>query len=368
MGKKITVVLFLRGGTDGLNLIAPSADDDYIAARPEILRVLRDDGFAMKNGAGDTEFRFHAEAGGLSDLYDAGHLAVIHAAGLTDGTRSHFEAEDMMERAAKGATAGGWMGRWLANTPVDGILPALAVGGSAPESLRGAMGIAVAEALDQLVLPEGPDFELVWQDRLRAGFGGHPLMSAPMERLLSLSGSLRGPLEQGYTANVDYPDTDLAAHFKTVAQSIKLDLGLRVASIDYGGWDTHEAQAPEFARLAGTLSDALNAFWRDLGQRAEDVVVVVMSEFGRRLRSNSTEGTDHGFGNAMMVLGGDVAGGQMLGEWPGLSNEALDSGTDLAITTDYRHVLSEVMTHHMGGASASVLFPEFEWEGRGIFG
>lgn len=377
MGNPTLVVIFLRGGADGLNLIAPTADPDYIAARPEVLRVLRNGdapGLSLSHQAADAGFRFHPEARALSQLFEAGELAVIHAAGLTDGTRSHFDAEERMERATPGDSgAGGWIGRWLAEIQPEGELPALAVGDALPESLRGWNRVAVAANLANLVLAEGNDFAPLVASRLKAGFGRHPLLGPPVERLISLSEILRARMgtPEGlgdYVPDVAYPDDDtLAPSLKTVAQAIKLDLGLRVATVDFGGWDTHDEQADDFPRLTGQLSRSLLAFWRDLGERRSDVTVVVMSEFGRRLRANRNNGTDHGHGNVMMVLGGAVRGGRMLGEWPGLANEALDDGADLAITTDYRHVLAEVMRQHMK-ANTTRLLPGFASAPVGIFG
>lgn len=378
MPEKTLVVVFLRGGADGLNLISPTGDADYISARSERLRVLRngdDAGFVMGDQAADVDFRFHPQAKGLSELFDAGEMAVIHAAGLTDGTRSHFDAEDRMERAAKGAGAGGWLGRALRAAQPQGVMPVLAVGGSAPESVRGSKDVAVAGELDELIIAGGGELAPFLGEQLRTGFGSNPLLSVPVERLINLSEVLTKRLldpSSGdfipYEPAHAYPTSDLADEFRTVSHAIKLDLGLRVATVDFGGWDTHDDQPADFAGNVDTLSQALTAFWRDLGDAGEHVTVVVMSEFGRRLRENTSGGTDHGFGNAMMVLGGQVKGGQMLGQWPGLSNDALDDGADLAITTDYRHVLAEVLAFGMGDFDPAVAFPDFIPDPRGIFG
>ena len=363
----ILIVAFLRGGADGLNLVSPTADADYIAARPETLRVLRkgnEMGLAMPDMAADVDFRFHPQARGLSELYNAGELAVIHASGLTDGTRSHFDAEAKMERAAVSGADGGWLGRWFSGQQHDGILPLLAMG-TAPDSVRGAHDVAVADALEDLILAQGHDFAPLLKTRLAQGFSQHPLISAPLQRLIQLSGALQGRLldQNGevktYVPAVRYPESGLARSFQTIARSIKLDLGLRVATLDFGGWDTHESQSATFGANVDELSSALMAFWQDIGPEAERVNVVVMSEFGRRLRANMSGGTDHGYGNAMMVLGTEVKGGRMLGKWPGLTNDALDDRADLAITTDYRHVLAEVMHRHMKAENLSELFPDF---------
>ncbi len=371
----ILVVVFLRGGADGLNLISPTADEDYIAARPDAMRVLRkgdEAGHAMADMAADVDFRFHPQARGLSELYNAGELAVIHASGLTDGTRSHFDAEAKMERAAVSGAAGGWLGRWFTGQQSDGILPLLAVG-AAPDSVRGARDVAVAEALEDLILAQGAEIAPLLRQRLLQGFGQHPLIGAPIQRLVQLSSTLQGRIIDrdgevlAYAPSVDYPESDLAGSFKTIARAIKLDLGMRVATLDFGGWDTHEDQAGSFGGNVNALSSSLQAFWRDLGNEAERVNVVVMSEFGRRLRANTSGGTDHGYGNAMMVLGAGINGGQMLGDWPGLKNDALDDRADLAITTDYRHVLAGVMGQHMRANDIDALFPEFNPEPMGLY-
>ncbi len=380
MEEPLLVILFLRGGADGLSLIAPSGDPDYIAARPEGLRVLRkgdDAGHRLKNPAADADFRFHPQARGLWELYDAGEMAVIHASGLDHGTRSHFEAEERMERAAKSAGAGGWLGRWLAGAHPGGILPALSVGPAAPESVAGAQDIiAVAEEMEQLILAAGYEISPLLRRRLRQGFGDHPLIGAPLQRLLALGEALESRLwnsETGefgpYAPDADYPEeSPLTRSLMTVAQAAKLDLGLRVATVDFGGWDTHHDQEGDFSYQTRALSQALLAFWRDLGRHRARTTVVIMSEFGRRLRANRSGGTDHGHGNAMMVLGGEVRGGRMYGRWPGLDNDALDDGADLAITTDYRHVLAEVMARHMGAEDLAGIFPEFSPEYPGLLG
>jgi uncharacterized protein (DUF1501 family) len=379
MSEPILVVVFLRGGCDGLSLISPSGDKNYVAARPSALRVTRegeDAGFVMKDAFADADFRFHRRAKGLSELYGAGELAVFHAAGLKDATRSHFDAEDRMERAAPGAgaSAGGWLGRWLKAANPDGILPALAIGPAVPDSLRGAAGVAVAEEMNALRAAAGHGYSTQIRAMLARQLGGDAILGAPVKRLLSLSEAIEARValdENGnmrpYQAAVDYPENNpLANSLKTVAHTIKLGLGLRVCTVDFGNWDTHVDQADQFNEQVNILSSALTAFWRDLGNERDNVSVVVMSEFGRRLKSNESGGTDHGHGNAMMVLGPKVSGGKMYGTWPGLANDDLDEGADLAITTDYRTVLAELMGGHMGFSDTGVLFPGFEDKGLGF--
>ncbi len=367
MADPILVVIFLRGGADSLSLIAPVTDPDYIAARPETLRVLRSGdrpGHLLPASLADAEFRLHPAAADLATLFNAGDLSLIHASGLRDATRSHFDAEARIERGATAGAAGGWLGRWLAQVQAGGPLPALAVGTAQPESFGGAQ-VAVAPSLEDLMLLPGHYWAPALQARLLAGFGDHGPLAPTVQDLVSLSGLLQGRIwqaDQGaarpYAPAVPYPeDSDLSAPLMTVAQTIKEDLGLRVATVDYGGWDTHAGQAPVFEALLSGLSRSLMAFWRDLGPQQRDVAVVVQSEFGRRLRSNESGGTDHGRAGAMMVLGPQARGGRLLGRWPGLANAALEEGADLAVTTDYRDVLADVLTGHMGLGDAGQVFP-----------
>ncbi len=292
----------------------------------------RQRGLILPPALTDADFRLHPAAAELHQLFGAGDLSLIHATGLTEATRSHFDAEARIERGGTGAD-GGWLARWLAHAAPEGPLPVLAVGAAAPESLRGARA-AVAPQLSDLMLLPGNGWSPLLRARLQAGFGAHGPLAATVGDMLALSDLLQGRLWQSntgqarpYAPTVDYPgDSALSAPLMTVAQAIKEGLGLRVATVDYGGWDTHDNQAPQFQGLLRGLSAALMAFWRDLGPRQRDVAVVVQSEFGRRLRTNDSGGTDHGRAGAMMVLGPQARGGRLLGRWPGLANGALEEG------------------------------------------
>ncbi len=373
MGAPSLVVIFLRGGCDGLTLVSPAGDANYVAARHGDLRVKRDGeeaGFALRNASADADFRFHWQAKGMAELFHANELAVFHAAGLKDGTRSHFDAEDRMERAAPnvGASVGGWLARWLNAAKPEGILTSLAVGSTAPDSLRGALDVAVAGEIHNLRLVPGHGHAAALKAHFGRVLSGDPILGAPFKRLLSLSEAIeaRAALDKDgnlkpYEASVEYPkENPLADQLKTVAQALKLDLGLRVSTVDFGGWDTHVNQKNEIDRQIMLLSGALLAFWKDLGNRREDVSVVVMSEFGRRLKSNESGGTDHGHGNVMFALGAKVEGGKMYGDWPGLHHDALDEGADLAITTDYRSVLAEMVSSHLQFPDLQKVFPGFD--------
>ncbi|MGL4488171.1 MAG: hypothetical protein ACRCU5_01850, partial [Rhizobiaceae bacterium] len=192
MSEPILVVIFLRGGADGLSILAPTGDQNYVSARPSVLRVETKGeapGFKLKNANADAGFAFHSRAKGLSELYDAGELAVVHASGLTDGTRSHFDAEDLMERAAPGggSSAGGWLARWIKAAKPEGILPALAIGPAAPDSLRGAMEVAVAQDLAGLRLAPGHGYSSQIRAMVAKQLGQDAVLGAPVNRILSLS-------------------------------------------------------------------------------------------------------------------------------------------------------------------------------------
>ena len=377
MPDPILVVLFLRGGSDGLALVSPASDPDFIAARPEDLRTLRKGdlaGHAIAQSIADVDFRFHPRARALSDLYNAGDLSLIHAAGLTEATRSHFDAEARIERADTSGSASGWLTRWLAHAKPGGDMPAIAVGTQTPGALRGA-NAAVANELGDMMLARGHWLAPAIRARLAAGFGDHGPLQMAMADLMDLSSVIGtrvwSQADQGivpYVPAVPYPDGPLSQPLRTVAQSIKLGLGLRVATVDVPGWDTHVRQAGQFGDLTGQLSEALMAFWRDLGPLQQTTSVVVLSEFGRRLRANASGGTDHGRGNVMMVLGPQARGGRMLGRWPGLGNAALEEGADLAVTTDYRAVLAELLQGHMQTADLSAIFPDFTPQKVGLWG
>ena len=378
----VLVVLFLRGGADGLALVSPATDPDFIAARPESLRVARSGdaaGRLIAQEVWDGEFRFHPSLAGFADLYEAGDLSLVHASGLAEPTRSHFDAEARMERGLFGALPpgdpSGWIGRWLAAVRPGGPMPALAVGAMRPASLLGA-DAAVAETLEDLLIAPGHGLSAAFRARLLAGFGDHGPLARPMADLVGVSDMIGRRLwsddlgaARPYTPAHPYPEGNaLSAPLMTVAQSLKEDLGLRVATVDVPGWDTHVNQAGQIADLGAGLSAAVMAFWRDLGALQQDVSVVVMSEFGRRLRSNSAGGTDHGRGNVMMVLGPQAKGGRMVGRWPGLATEALEEGADLAVITDYRAVLAEILQRHMGMADTTLIFPGYNGRQLGLMG
>ncbi len=368
----LLVVLFLRGGCDGLNLLGPANDKDYIAARPEWLRATdagKFEGIALKNGYNGIDMRLHREAGALKELYDSGHLAMIHACGLKNGSRSHFEAQDMMERGVTDqkniSIASGWLTRTIEALSPHGLLPAVAVGGELPDSLlHSKVAVSMSEARN---FTYGRENQLALLKRLYEGSESiHRIGKLTLDTITALQSKLTRDGDgnvQDYTPEkgVSYEDTgNLGESLRNLAQIAKMEAGLRVATVDYDGWDTHEDQEYRFNELVSEFSRALSSFYNDMSRFHSKMTVVVHTEFGRRLKSNQSEGTDHGYGGVHMVLGNGIKGGKLHGEWRGLANDQLDEGADLAITTDYRTVLTEVLTQRVGLADTKSIFPGFE--------
>lgn len=368
----LLVVLFLRGGCDGLHLLGPANDKDYIAARPEWLRVTESgkfEGLALKNGFNGVDMRLHKEAGALKELYDSGHLAMVHACGLQNGTRSHFEAQDMMERGVADqkdiSVASGWLTRTIEALSPRGLLPAVAVGGELPDLLlHSKVAVSMTEARD---FNYGHERQVALLKRLYEGRESiHRTGKLTLDTITALQTKLPRDGDgnvQDYTPEkgVSYEDIGgLGDSLRSLAQIAKMDAGLRVATVDYDGWDTHESQEYRFNEQVSELSRALAAFYNDMSRFHSKMTIVVHTEFGRRLKSNQSEGTDHGYGGVHMVLGSGVKGGRLYGDWRGLANEHLDEGADLAITTDYRTLLTEVLTKRVGIDDVKSIFPGFE--------
>ena len=381
--RPILIVLHQRGGCDGLNLISPADDPNFIEARASELRVLTDGpdaGHALANGpAPHIDFRLHPAASGMAELYQSGHLAFIHAAGLTDGTRSHFVATDMIEHGVGDAasldrTSTGWLMRSL--RPGSGGITAVSAAGSPSGELTGFTGaLAVPDLGGGMAPAGGPQVMSVLQKLYASGDGkaeaaGRQALAA----MATIDGRLpRDPKNQIIAYKPDDaahydPAQDFARPLKTVAQLIKLEIGLEAATVDIGGWDTHEYQPGRFKGQVEKLSNGLAAFWNDLSAYHDRVTVVMVTEFGRRLRSNKSSGTDHGRAGVMAVLGGKLHGGRFYGTWPGLAAEHLDEGVDLAVATDYRRVLTEILEMQRGRRLDGV-FANYAYPGPlGLFG
>lgn len=360
-GKKL-VVIFQRGAADGLNIVVPYREPNYYALRPSIA--------IPQNEVLDLDGRFglHPAMASLLPLYQQGHLAIVHAVGSPDTTRSHFDAQDYMESGTPGvkATQDGWLNRALQAERVPHVTAfrAVALGAQVPRTLQGRLpAIAVSNVNDFNVggrgatpAPVSNAFEQMYgtsADRVLNAEGNETFEA--MKMLKSAD-----PAHYQPANGAMYPNSPFANSMKQVAQLLKANLGVEAAFADIGDWDTHQGQGGTQGRLANRLrefSEALAAFWRDMGQDAESVTLVTMSEFGRTAKQNGTGGTDHGHGNVMFVLGGGVRGGQVYGRWPGLSTEQLNEGRDLAVTTDFRQVLGELSAQTLGVRDLRTIFP-----------
>jgi uncharacterized protein (DUF1501 family) len=369
----ILVTVFLRGGMDSLGVVAPVDDANYIADRPPEMRLLSDGekpAFRLDNGPPRLDFRLHPEMGALRDLYHSERIALVHASGIANGTRSHFGAQELIERGIgapdeTGRVSGGWMARWLAATG-EAKRAAFVAGNGVPEELAmHADTIAAGDLRGGMSVPGGKQAHAVLSHLYRDGNGAFEQAGRrTLQGIALIDGHLRDPggkiVPYQPTGHVTYEETEIGRGLMTVARVIRMDLGIRAFAVDMGGWDTHENQTGRLAALTGQLARALGAFHEDLHAELGNVVLVVMSEFGRRLRSNKSNGTDHGHAGLTIVSAPKIAGGRIHGAWPGLASDQLDNAVDLAMTTDIRSILAELMTGPLATPGAvSACFPNF---------
>ena len=363
------VVIFQRGAADGLNVVVPYREKNYYSMRPSIAipqnQVVDLDGF----------FGLHPSLSAFKPLYNQGQLAIVHACGSPDMSRSHFDAQDFMESGTPGvkSTEDGWLNRALQaedacdcsrHSQEHTAFRALALGADVPRTLAGKIpAIAMSNVNTFTVGARGPApgpaasaFEAMYAgsgDRIFHAAGDETFEAVKMLREAN-------PAQYTPVAGAVYPNSEFGNNMRQIAQLLKSNLGVEAAFTDVSGWDTHQNQGGVNGQLSNRLSDfsaSIAAFWRDMGDDAGNITLVTMSEFGRTAHENGTGGTDHGHANAMFVLGGQVKGGKVYGKWPGLDNDQLNEGRDLALTTDYRQVLGEVVTHSLGAENLEVVFP-----------
>ena len=352
------VTVFLRGGLDGLNLIVPHGEEAYYRLRPQL---------AIPRPAGDGTavdldgfFGLHPAAAAWKPWFDSGAAAAVHAVGTASNTRSHFEEQDRWETAVEGATleATGWLNRYLATTGGPGPVRALALGDSLPRALRGDVTTLALRGLSDLV-PRGSGRGLERTlDALERAYGSgdgadaRGLLGregrASLEALAELREVARNPPE----TRVAHPETELGRRARELGRLLRADVGLEVVQLDVGGWDTHQYQGGvqgAYANNVRQLADALAALLRDLQDVRDDVLVLVLSEFGRTAAQNGTGGTDHGWGNCVVALGAPLTrtnslrAGPVVGDWPGLERDQLNQGRDLAHTSDFRGLYAEAL-------------------------
>ncbi len=358
---KVLVIVFQRGAMDGLNAVIPFKDRGYYAARPSI--AIAEPGSGDENAIDlDGFYALHPALGPLKTVYERGHLAIVHAAGSPDNTRSHFDAQDYMEIGTPGikSTPDGWLNRCLNSQHVStSSFRGVAVTAQLPRILAGS-----APALTLSSIREFRPRDAVLAGALETLYAqsSDSLFRLGGERLFAALRELR-EVESSFPGNDEsYPAGRFAASLAQISRLIKAGVGLEVAFTEIDGWDTHANQGGAVGQMANRLkelAESLAAFCRDLGERMEDVVVLTMSEFGRTVNENGNRGTDHGHANVMFVLGGSVRGGKVYSRWPGLAPELLYEGRDLALTTDFRAVCGEVITSHLGCKDLTKIFPNF---------
>ena len=384
-GRKILICVFQRGAVDGLSMVVPHGDKDYYANRDvngiAIARrgedsVLDLDGF----------FGLHPRLDKLKPIFQSGHLAAIQAVGSPNPTRSHFDAQDYMDSAIPGdkAARSGWLARTLQNCPedktkADSLFKAISMTGQVPRALHGEDALAIPD-LNQFGVKDSSLMAMASGGR-RNNMKSDAGVTQGFETLYDqavgdvLHGTGRDTFEalkivesikkQTYAPakNADYPRGRYGESLQQVAQLIKANVGVEIAFVESGGWDTHVNQGGAEGNLARKLTefgDGLAALYNDLGDKMADVCILTMSEFGRTARQNGNAGTDHGHATCFLALGGAVNGGKVLGQWPGLAKEQLYEGRDLAVTTDFRDIFGEVAARHMGVRDLKPLFPGYE--------
>ncbi len=367
--KDILIVMFLRGAADGLQMVAPAGDANYISNRPTIR--IQSTGTSAGIGVGSlggVDFYLHPQATDLKTIYDSGKLAIVHAAGLRTDDRSHFECQERMELGAnhnEATPSDGWIARHLkAMTTTHTTLGAVSLASNNPESLLGYSGAVAIASTSGFNVSGGTNNANV----IRALNTGNTTKYAStslqtLDAITTVQTNLATlPADN---ANYGYPGGTLTNTLRSLATLIRLNVGLEVAHVDVGGWDHHNNILSEMNTRMSDLSRSLGGFWREIAASQSRVTIVTMTEFGRRFRENASAGTDHGSGSVMFVMGGSVNGGKMYGTWPGLAANQLFNG-DLDTTTDYRQVVSEVMAKRQGAKALNKIFPTVKYAPLGI--
>jgi len=374
--KKKMVVLFQRGAMDGLNVVVPFAEPEYYRLRPTIAIPEPRRGGAESAIDLDGFFGLHPSLQPLQPLFQNGELAIVQAVGSPDPTRSHFDAQDFMESGTPGfkSTDDGWLNRAMQAMPEEQASPfrAVAFGPYLPRTLSGSAPAVAIPDLKQFKM-FGPretvegGFEAMYAqtvDQALRGVGQETFEA--IDQLKKINPDSYEP-ENG----AQYPTGRFGKSLMEIAELFKAEIGLEVAFLDSGGWDHHVNEGGVQGQLSNLLRDlgqGIAAFHQDMGERMGDVVFVSMSEFGRTAHENGNRGTDHGHANCMFIMGGDVKGGKVYTRWPGMSEGQLYEGRDLAVTTDYRSVLGEIMTKHLGGRDLNAVFPGFANDPRQFLG
>ena len=377
--RKTLIAIFQRGAVDGLNMVVPYGESAYYDLRPSIA-IPKPNGGAEAAISLDGFFGLHPSLSSFKPLWESKRLAIVHASGSPDNTRSHFDAQDYMESATPGvkSTADGWLNRFLQvkADPQKSLFRAVSMTSNMPRVMQGKASTLAISNLADFNIRAGQNsaslqggFEAMYDDKfVKDALHGTGTETFEAINYLKQVNPAQYKPENGAT----YPQGQLGNALRQTAQLIKSGVGLEVAFTDVGGWDTHVNEGNQQGQLSNLLrqfSNAIEALYTDLGQRMDDIVILTMSEFGRTVRENGNRGTDHGHANAMFVVGNSVRGGKVYGDWPGLNSSQLYEGRDLALTTDFRDVFGEIAQKHLGAPNLKAIFPGYAGgKFRGLLG
>src|SRR5947207_3313236 len=367
--RKTLIAIFQRGAVDGLNVVVPYGEHSYYDLRPNIA-IPKPDGGAESALNLDGYFGLHPSLQSFKPLWDSKRLAIVHASGSPDSTRSHFDAQDYMESATPGvkSTQDGWLNRYLESKadPQKSLFRAVSMTQNMPRVMQGREPTLAISNLADFSIRAGQSsaamtcgYEAIYDQTVNDALQGTGKETFEAINYLKQVNPSQYKPENG----AEYPRTPFGNALRQIAQLIKAGVGLEVAFTDIGGWDTHVNEGNQQGQLSNLLrqfSNSIAALYADLGQRMDDVVVLTMSEFGRTAKENGNRGTDHGHANAMFVAGNGVRGGKVYGDWPGLKGDQLYEGRDLALTTDFRAVFSEIASKHLGASRLQTVFPGYE--------
>ena len=368
-GRKTLIAIFQRGAVDGLNMVVPYGESNYYDLRPSIAIPKPQTGNAETAIDLNGFFGLHPAMASLQPFWERQQLAIVHASGSPDSTRSHFDAQDYMESATPGrkGTTDGWLNRYLQSKtdPQRSLFRAVSLTQTMPRVLQGSAPTLAMSNLNDFTIRAGrasanvqDGFEAIYDETVNDLLGGTGRETFEAVNYLKQINPSQYKPENG----ARYPRSAFGNSLLQIGQLVKAQVGLEVAFTDIGGWDTHVNQGNARGQLALRLQDFSNgiaALATDLGKRMDDVVILTMSEFGRTVRENGNRGTDHGHANAMLIIGNGVRGGAIHGTWPGLKNDQLYEGRDLALTTDFREVFAEVASKHLGTKNLQTIFPGY---------
>jgi len=376
--RKTLIAIFQRGAVDGLNVVVPYKESAYYDLRPNIAVAKPNGG---KDAALDLDgfFGLHPSLAPFKPLWDSKRLAIVHASGSPDNTRSHFDAQNYMELATPGikSTKDGWLNRYLQSKtdPQKSLFRAVSMTQQMPLAMQGVAPTLAISNLADFNIRAGQSsasvqggFEAMYDEAVKDSLHGTGKETFEAINYLKQVNPGQYKPENGAV----YPAGQFGNALRQTAQLIKAGVGLEVAFTDIGGWDTHINEGNQQGQLSNLLrqfSSAIAALYTDLGQRMDDVIILTMSEFGRTVRENGNRGTDHGHANAMFVVGNSVRGGKVYGDWPGLKSDQLYEGRDLALTTDFRDVFGEIAVKHLGTNKLQTIFPGYAGgKFRGVLG